>query len=73
MIERLCKTLHDTVTRNHRHHSMKALMGAGDRAVRTGTRWQLGPDAVLGIEGSRQASEAGEADNRQMLKAALRF
>ena len=48
-------------------------MGAGDRAVRTGTRWQLGPDAVLGLEGSRQASEAGEADNRQMLKAALRF
>ena len=52
---------------------MKALMGAGDRAVRTGIRWQLGPDAVLGLEGSRQASEAGEADNRLMLKAALRF
>ena len=28
VIERLCKTLHDTVTRNHRHYSMKALTGA---------------------------------------------
>ena len=26
VIERLWKTLHDTVTRNHRHRSMKALM-----------------------------------------------
>ena len=45
----------------------------GNRTVRTGTRWQLGPDAVLGLEGSRQASDAGEADNELMLRAALRF
>ena len=46
---------------------------AGERTLRTGTRWQLGPDAVLGIEGSRKASDAGEADNEVRLKAALRF
>ena len=46
---------------------------AGERTVRTGTRWQLGPDAVLGLEGSRQASDAGEADNELRLRAALRF
>ena len=37
------------------------------------TRWQLGPDATFGLEGSRQASDAGEADNRVTLRAALRF
>ena len=45
----------------------------GNRTVRTGTRWQLGPDAVLGLKGSRQASDAGEADNEVRLRAALRF
>ena len=37
------------------------------------SRWQLGPDATLGLEGSRQASDAGEADNQVTLRAALRF
>ena len=46
---------------------------AGNRTVRTGTRWQLGPDAVVALEGFRQASDAGEADNRLMLRVALRF
>ena len=46
---------------------------AGNRTVRTGTRWQLGPDAVLGLEATRQTSDAGEADNQLMLRAALRF
>ena len=46
---------------------------AGARTMRTGTRWQLGPDAVLGLEASRQTSDAGEADNQLMLRAALRF
>ena len=46
---------------------------AGNRTVRTGTRWQLGPDAMVALEGSRQASRAGEADNQLMLRAALRF
>ena len=46
---------------------------AGNRTVRTGTRWQLGPDAMVALEGSRQTSRAGEADNRLMLRVALRF
>ena len=46
---------------------------AGARTVRTGARWRLGPDAVLGLETTRQASRAGEADNQLMLRAALRF
>ena len=41
--------------------------------MRTGARWQLGPDAVVGVEATRQASDAGEADNQVMLRAALRF
>ena len=41
--------------------------------MRTGTRWQLGPDAVLGLEATRQTSDAGEADNEVRLRAALRF
>ena len=41
--------------------------------MRTGTRWQIGPDAVLGLEGSRQTSDAGEAANQLMLRAAVRF
>ena len=46
---------------------------AGTRTVRTGARWQLTPDAVVGVEATRQASDAREADNRLMLRAALRF
>ena len=43
------------------------------RTVRTGTRWQLGTDAVLGLETTRQTSDAGETDTRLMLRVALRF
>ena len=46
---------------------------AGNRTVRTGIRWQLGPDTVVGVEATRQASDAGEADNQVMLRAALQF
>ena len=46
---------------------------AGARTVRTGARWRLGPDAVLGLETTRQASRAGEAGNQLMLRVALRF
>ena len=46
---------------------------SGNRTVRTGTRWQLTPDAVVGLEATREASDAGEADNQLMLRAALRF
>ena len=38
-----------------------------------GTRWQLGPDTVVGVEGTRQASDAGEGANEVRLRAALRF
>ena len=37
---------------------------AGDRAVRAGTRWQLGPDAVFGLETTRETSDAGDAGAR---------
>ena len=50
-----------------------ALGEAGNRTVRTGTRWQFGPDVVVGLEATRQASDAGEGANELMLRAALRF
>ena len=46
---------------------------AGTRTMRTGTRWQLNPDVVIGLEATRQTSDAGEAANEVRLKAALRF
>ena len=46
---------------------------AGSRTVRTGARWQVGADAVLGLEGTRQTSDAGESGNELMLRVALRF
>ena len=49
------------------------LRHARARTMRTGTRWQLGADAVLGLEATRQTSDAGEADNQLMLRIALRF
>ena len=46
---------------------------AGNRTVRTGTRWQFNPDTVVSVEATRQASDGSEADNQVRLKAALRF
>ena len=46
---------------------------AGSRTVRTGARWQVGPDAVFGLEGTRQTSDAGEGDDQLMRRAALGF
>ena len=46
---------------------------AGSRTMRTGARWQLGPDAVLGLEGTRQSSQTGETASEVRLRAALRF
>ena len=43
------------------------------RTVRIGARWQVGPGAVLGIEGTRQTNDAREGDNQLMLRIALRF
>ena len=45
---------------------------AGARTVRTGTRWQLGPDAVVGVEATRQTGDAGEGANEVRLKVAIR-
>ena len=47
-----------------------ALGEAGDRTVRAGTRWQFGPDVVVGLEATRQTSEGA---NEVRLRAALRF
>ena len=41
--------------------------------MRTGARCQVGPDAVLGLDGTRQTSDAGEAGSQLMLRLALRF
>ena len=46
---------------------------AGRRTMRTGARWQVGADAVLGLEGTRRTSGTGEGDNELMLRLALRF
>ena len=46
---------------------------AGNRTVRAGTRWQFGPDVVVGLEATRQTSDAGEGANEVRLRAALRF
>ena len=45
----------------------------GNRTVHAGTRWQVGPDIVVGVEAIRQTSDASEATNQLMLRAALRF
>ena len=50
-----------------------ALGEAGDRTVRAGTRWQFGPDVVVGLEATRQTSDAGEGANELRLRAAIRF
>ena len=39
VIERLWKTLHDTVTRNHRHRFMKSLMGSVRRFMQARQPW----------------------------------
>ena len=46
---------------------------AGNRTVRARTRWQFGPDVVVGLEATRQTSDAGEPTNEVRLRAALRF
>ena len=41
--------------------------------MRTGIRWQLGPDIVVGLEATRRTSDASEGANEVRLRAALRF
>ena len=49
-------------------------LGDGDsRTVRSGARWQLNPDAVFGLEATRQSSGAEGPANEVRLRAALRF
>lgn len=45
----------------------------GNRTVRTGARWQVGPDTVVGVEATRQTSGAEETANEVRLRAAIRF
>ena len=42
-------------------------------AVRTGVRWQVSPDAALGVEAHRTAGSAGDTDMGLRLEARLRF
>ena len=46
VIERLWKTLHDTVTRNHQHPSMKALLDAVRRFMEVCQPWPGSPHAL---------------------------
>ena len=50
-----------------------AVGDSGDRTVRTGARWQMGPDTVVGVEATRQTTGANEAASEVKLSAALRF
>ena len=43
------------------------------RTMRAGTRWALGYDASLELEGSRATGHAGEHDTTVMLRASVRF
>ena len=45
----------------------------GNRTVRTGTRWWLGPDVVVALEATRQTNGTGDADNEVRLRVAVRF
>ena len=49
------------------------LVESSSRTVRGGMRWQLGPDAVLGLEATRQSDESTETTSELRLQAALRF
>ena len=46
---------------------------AGHHAIRTGARWQLGPDATLALEASQKASGADKTDSEVMVRIAVRF
>ena len=49
-------------------------LGDGDsRTVRSGARWQLNPDAVVGLEASQQSSGTEGPANEVTLRAAIRF
>ena len=41
-----------------------SLAGEGERTVRTGTRWDIAPGAVLGVEGTRTADDSPAVELR---------
>ena len=43
------------------------------RTIRTGLRWQVAPDVVFGLEGTRRVDATNEGENEVRLRAALRF
>lgn len=56
-IERLQKTLHDTVTRHHQHGSMNALMGAVRRFMEVCQPWPHNAHAQAGTWAERICDE----------------
>ena len=54
-------------------YSGVTLGDGGSRTVRTGTRWQMGPDVAVGLEATRQTSGTEETADAIRLRAALRF
>ena len=43
------------------------------RTIRTGAKWQLGPDASVGLEAARSESEDAESTSAVRLRASVRF
>ena len=46
---------------------------SSSRTMRTGARWQLGPDLAVGLEGTRSESQDAENAIEVRVRAALRF
>ena len=46
---------------------------SSSRTMKGGMRWELGPDAVLGLEATRRSAESAEATHELRVRAALRF
>ena len=63
----------DSVRESAERIAVSIAADAGARTVRTGARWQLGPDSVMGFEAIRQTSDIDEPDNQGMGRGALRF
>ena len=50
------------------------LSDEGERTVRLGTRWSMGPDLALGFEGTRSERDAGEApDHTLAVRGSIRW
>ena len=53
-------------------YSSLTLGDSGHRTERLGARWQVAPEAVLGVEGTRERSGT-ESDSALMMRAQIRF